>query len=133
MRFSVKAVAVVVTLAMSGVIFASSPASAAVAQACSLSVAAPYKLGTANTIQTVGNRTAGCGAGTTHLYIQKQRFPGWWDNVAHRTLSGGGFGSLNFSCAGYGTQTYRGQQSGTTVGGGTDVVNSASVRISCSG
>ncbi|MBL7257049.1 DUF3623 family protein [Actinoplanes sp. LDG1-01] len=135
MRHSIRAVAVVATLAASGIVFASTPASADApvqAFACAISVTAPQKLGT-STIRVTGNRNTDCGTGNSTLNLQRQQIPGFWETVASRTLSGGGFGSLDFNCNGRGTQTYRGQQVARQVGGTTLVKNSGNVRITCSG
>ncbi|MFI6510991.1 hypothetical protein ACIBCT_25585 [Streptosporangium sp. NPDC050855] len=100
------------------------------AAACEVQIGRTSKSGS----QIVGyGSLSGCpSSSTAQLFIQRQTAPGFWSRVSAIATARQGYDVyVRYNCSGTGTQSYRTQINGTTIGGTAKIKNSNTIRVSC--
>lgn len=106
------------------------PAEAATATACDVQIGRTYKSG--NQIVGYGSLSGCPSSSVADLFIQRQVIPGYWTRVSAIVTAHQGYDVyVRYNCSGTGTQSYRTQIYGNTIGGSARIKNSNTLRVSC--
>ncbi|MEV4897071.1 hypothetical protein AB0K48_47775 [Nonomuraea sp. NPDC055795] len=105
-----------------------SSAATASSAACELHIGLTRKDG--NYIRGYGSKL-GCENSTSWLYLQWERWNGWWTQT-EKAVNGSGFDvPISWFCKGTGTHNFKVRHYMRTLGGATKVKDSNIIRVTC--